>query len=55
MQINNIKNKFYYGLSLLHRYKYKFNINTLVMLYFSFFQSHINFCSIIWGVLTIAI
>ena len=44
MQINNIKNKLYYGLSLLHisinikpRYTYKFNINTLVMLYFSFF------------------
>ena len=28
MQINNIKNKLYYGLSLLHRYKYKFNIYT---------------------------
>ena len=40
MQINNIKNKLYYGLSLLYRYKYKFNINTLVMLYFSFFQSY---------------
>ena len=47
MQINNIKNKLYYGLSLLHRYKYKFNINTLVMLYFSFLYSHINYCSII--------
>ena len=34
MKINNIKNKLYYGLSLLHRYTYKFNINTLVMLYF---------------------
>ena len=55
MQINNIKNKLYYGLSLLHRYKYKFNINTLVMLYFSFFHSHINYCSIICGILTIAI
>ena len=49
MQINNIKNKLYYGISLLHRYKYKFNINTLVMLYFSFFHSHINYCSIILG------
>ena len=49
MQINNIKNKLYYGLSLLPRYKYKFNINTLVMLYLSFFHSHINYCSIIWG------
>ena len=55
MQINNIKNKLYYGLSLLHRYKYKFNINTLVMLYFSFFHRHINYiineqyCSILWG------
>ena len=49
MQINNIKNKLYYVLSLLHRYKYKFNINTLVMLYFSFFHSRINYCSIIWG------
>ena len=36
IQINNIKNKLYYGLSL-HRYTYKCNINTLVMLYFSFF------------------
>ena len=49
MKINNIKNKLYYGLSLLHRYKYKCNINTLVMIYFSFFHSHINYCSIIWG------
>ena len=47
MQINNIKNKLYYGLSLLHRYKYKCNINTLVMLYFSFIHSHINYFSII--------
>ena len=49
MQINNIKNKIFYGLSLLHRYTYKFNINTLVMLYFYFFHSNINYCSIIWG------
>ena len=42
MQINNIKNKLYYLLSLLHRYKYKCNINTLVMLYFSFFHSNIK-------------
>ena len=49
MQINDIKNKLDCGLSILHRYKYKFNINTLVMLYFSFFHSHINYCSVIWG------
>ena len=35
MQINNIKNKLYYGRSLIHRYK--FNINTLVTLFFLFF------------------
>ena len=29
IQINNIKNKLYYGLSLLHKYKYKFNINAI--------------------------
>ena len=29
MKIKHIKNKLYYGLSLLHRYKFKFNINTL--------------------------
>ena len=56
MQINNIKNKLYYGLSLLHRYKYKFNINTLVMLYFSFFHSVILIIVLLYGeVLTIAI
>ena len=49
MQIINIKNKLYYGLSLLRRYKYKFNINNLVMLYFYLCHSHINYCSIIWG------
>ena len=37
------KNKLYYGHILLHIYKYKFNSNTLVMLYFSFFHSHINY------------
>ena len=49
MQMNNIKNKHYYGLSLLHRYKYKFNINTLVIVYFSFLHSHVNYLSIKWG------
>ena len=49
IQINNIKNKLYYGLSILHRYKYKFNINNLVMPYFSFFHSNFNYCSIIRG------
>ena len=34
MQINNIKNKLYYGHSLIHRYTYTFNINTLVTLFF---------------------
>ena len=39
MQINNIKNKLSRNrLSLLHRYEYKFIINTLVMLYFYFFS-----------------
>ena len=55
MQINNIKNKLYYGLSLLHRYTCKFNINTLVMLYFSFFIVILIIVLLYGEVLTIAI
>ena len=47
--ITNKSNFTLFSLSLLHRYKYKCNINNLVMLYLSFFHSHINYCSIIWG------
>ena len=36
MQINNIKNLLYYGFSLLHRYKYKFNINFSYAILFFF-------------------
>ena len=38
IQINDIKIKIYYGLILLHRYTFKFNINTLVMIYFFYFS-----------------
>ena len=54
MQINNIKNKLYYGLCLLHRYKYKFNINTLVMLFFLFFIVILIIVLLYGEVLTIA-
>ena len=45
---NNIKNnKHYYRLSLLHRYTYKFNFNTLVMIYLYFVNSNIKYCFVI--------
>ena len=55
MQINNIKNKLNYGYSLLHRYKYTFNINNLVMLYFSFFIDILIIVLLYGEVLTVAI
>ena len=48
-QIISVKNKLLYGLSVLHRFKFKFNNSTLMKLYHSFFHSHLNYCSIIWG------
>ena len=46
MQIINSTNKRYYSLSLLHRYTYKFNINTYYL--FLYVYSHINNYYVIW-------
>ena len=48
-QINYVSTKLCRAIAILNKVKHKFDIKTLILLYNSFFYSHLNYCVHIWG------
>ena len=48
-QINYVATQICRAIAILNKVKHKFDIKTLILLYNSFFYSHLNYCVYIWG------
>ena len=50
-QINYIATQLCRAIAILNKVKHKFDIKTLILLYNSFFYSHLNYCVHIWEII----